>query len=90
MVGALAGTWLVSGIIPSMIYYGLQILSPAIFCQPPIICSIFHRDRKFWTTSATVGIALIGAGRIGFDWEWLLKRRNENAQRQPNKLSLSR
>jgi NhaC family Na+:H+ antiporter len=62
MVGALAGTWLVSGIIPSMIYYGLQILSPAIFCQPPIICSIFHRDRKFWTTSATVGIALIGVG----------------------------
>jgi NhaC family Na+:H+ antiporter len=45
MVGALAGTWLVSGIIPSMIYYGLQILSPAIFLPATvIICSIPSRQ----------------------------------------------
>jgi NhaC family Na+:H+ antiporter len=45
MVCALAGTWLVSGIIPSMIYYGLQILSPAIFLPATvIICSIPSRQ----------------------------------------------
>jgi NhaC family Na+:H+ antiporter len=58
MVGALAGTWLVSGIIPSMIYYGLQILSPAIFLPATvIICSIISiATGSSWTTSATVGI----------------------------------
>jgi NhaC family Na+:H+ antiporter len=70
MVGALAGTWLVSGIIPSMIYYGLQILSPAIFLPATlIICSIISiATGSSWTTSATVGIALIGVGgALGFD-----------------------
>lgn len=70
MVGALAGTWLVSGIIPSMIYYGLQILSPAIFLPATlIICSIISiATGSSWTTSATVGIALIGVGgALGFN-----------------------
>lgn len=70
MVGALAGTWLISGIIPSMIYYGLQILSPAIFLPSTlIICSIISiATGSSWTTSATVGIALIGVGgALGFD-----------------------
>jgi NhaC family Na+:H+ antiporter len=70
MVGALAGTWLISGIIPSMIYYGLQILSPAIFLPATlIICSIISiATGSSWTTSATVGIALIGVGgALGFD-----------------------
>lgn len=70
MVGALAGTWLVSGIIPSMIYYGLQILSPAIFLPATlIICSVISiATGSSWTTSATVGIALIGiGGALGFD-----------------------
>lgn len=70
MVGALAGTWLVSGIIPSMIYYGLQILSPTIFLPATlIICSIISiATGSSWTTSATVGIALIGVGgALGFD-----------------------
>lgn len=69
MVGALAGTWLVSGIIPSMIYYGLQILSPAIFLPATlIICSVISiATGSSWTTSATVGIALIGiGGTLGF------------------------
>jgi NhaC family Na+:H+ antiporter len=62
MVGALAGTWLVSG-IPSMIYYGLQILSPAIFLPATVIISIISiATGSSWTTSATVGIALIGVG----------------------------
>ena len=70
MVGALAGTWMVSGIIPSMIYYGLQILSPAVFLPATlIICSVISiATGSSWTTSATVGIALIGiGGALGFD-----------------------
>ncbi len=62
MVGSLAGTWMVSGIIPTMIYYGLQILNPTIFLPATvIICSIISvATGSSWTTSATVGIALIG------------------------------
>ncbi|UCD62271.1 MAG: Na+/H+ antiporter NhaC [Flavobacteriaceae bacterium] len=64
MVGALAGTWMISGIIPAMIYYGLQILNPTIFLAASlIICAIISiATGSSWTTSATVGIALIGIG----------------------------
>nr|AOE10967.1 Na+/H+ antiporter NhaC [uncultured bacterium]CCF99326.1 Na+/H+ antiporter [uncultured Flavobacteriia bacterium] len=64
MVGALAGTWLISGIIPSMIYYGLQILNPTIFLAAClIICAIISiATGSSWTTTATIGIALIGIG----------------------------
>jgi NhaC family Na+:H+ antiporter len=64
MVGALSGTWLISGIIPTMIYYGLQILSPEIFLPASlIICSVISvATGSSWSTSATVGIALIGIG----------------------------
>ncbi|MFN3137150.1 MAG: Na+/H+ antiporter NhaC [Allomuricauda sp.] len=64
MVGALSGTWLVSGIIPAMIYYGLQILNPTIFLAASvIICAIISiATGSSWTTAATVGIALIGIG----------------------------
>ena len=70
MVGSLAGTWLISGVIPSMIYYGLQILNPTIFLPATlIICSVISiATGSSWTTSATVGIALIGiGGALGFD-----------------------
>ena len=64
-VGALAGTWLASGIIPAMIYYGLKILHPSIFLPSCIIiCAIISlATGSSWTTSATVGIALIGVGK---------------------------
>jgi len=64
-VGALAGTWLISGIIPSMIYYGLKILNPTIFLPATVvICAIISiATGSSWTTSATVGIALIGIGK---------------------------
>ena len=64
MVGALAGTWLISGVIPSMIYYGLQILNPTFFLLASVvICAIISiATGSSWTTSATVGIALIGIG----------------------------
>tara|TARA_A100001011_G_scaffold220227_1_gene228183 strand:- start:10101 stop:11528 length:1428 start_codon:yes stop_codon:yes gene_type:complete len=65
-VGALAGTWLISGIIPAMIYYGLKILNPNIFLPACIIiCAIISlATGSSWTTSATVGIALIGIGTV--------------------------
>jgi NhaC family Na+:H+ antiporter len=65
-VGALAGTWLISGIIPAMIYYGLQILHPSVFLPACIIiCAIISlATGSSWTTSATVGIALIGIGTV--------------------------
>ncbi|PHR69965.1 MAG: Na+/H+ antiporter NhaC [Lutibacter sp.] len=64
MVGALTGTWLISGIIPTMIYYGMQILNPTIFLAATVvICSIISiATGSSWTTSATVGIALVGIG----------------------------
>jgi len=63
-VGALAGTWLISGVIPSMIYYGLQILNPTFFLAAcVVICAIISvATGSSWTTSATVGIALVGIG----------------------------
>ena len=64
LVGALAGTWLVSGVIPAMVYYGLQLLSPAIFLPASVIIAavISIATGSSWTTSATVGIALVGIG----------------------------
>ncbi len=64
LVGALAGTWLVSGIIPAMVYYGLQVLSPALFLPVSIIIAaiISIATGSSWTTSATVGIALVSIG----------------------------
>jgi NhaC family Na+:H+ antiporter len=64
LIGALAGTWLLSGVVPAMIYYGLQILNPTIFLFAAcIICSIVSiATGSSWTTAATVGIALIGIG----------------------------
>ncbi len=64
LVGALAGSWLISGIIPAMVYYGLEVLSPSIFLPASIIIAsiISIATGSSWTTSATVGIALIGIG----------------------------
>ena len=64
LVGALAGTWLVSGVIPAMVFYGLQVLSPEIFLPASVIIAsiISIATGSSWTTSATVGIALIGIG----------------------------
>ncbi|QTE21884.1 Na+/H+ antiporter NhaC [Polaribacter cellanae] len=70
LVGALAGTWLVSGIIPAMVYYGLQVLSPEIFLPASVIIAaiISIATGSSWTTSATVGIALVGIGSaLGID-----------------------
>lgn len=68
LVGALAGTWMMSGIVPAMVYYGMQILNPTIFLAASVvICAIISlATGSSWTTTATVGIALIGiAGAMG-------------------------
>ena len=64
LVGALAGTWLISGVIPAMVYYGLQMLNPSIFLPASVLISaiISIATGSSWTTSATVGIALVGIG----------------------------
>ena len=65
MVGALAGSWLLSGVVPTMIYYGLFILSPGIFLVAAAIISaiVSIATGSSWTTSATIGIALMGIGQ---------------------------
>lgn len=65
VVGMLIGTWILSGIVPSMIYYGLDILSPSIFLvATTIICAIVSISTgSSWTTVGTIGIALIGIGQ---------------------------
>ncbi|QOL24997.1 Na+/H+ antiporter NhaC [Thalassotalea sp. LPB0316] len=61
-VGALIGTWLLSGTVPTMIYYGLQILNPSWFYAAScIICGIVAMSiGSSWTTAATIGVALLG------------------------------
>tara|TARA_Y100000994_G_scaffold75036_1_gene61805 strand:- start:21685 stop:23118 length:1434 start_codon:yes stop_codon:yes gene_type:complete len=65
LVGSLAGSWLLSGIVPAFIYYGIQILNAKIFLFAAcIICIVVSMATgSSWTTSATIGIALIGIGR---------------------------
>jgi len=65
LIGALAGTWLISGIVPSMIYYGLKILNPTIFLFAACIVSaiISLATGSSWTTIATIGVALLGIGQ---------------------------
>ena len=64
LIGALSGTWLISGIIPTMIYYGLQILNPTtfLFTSAIITAIISLATGSSWSTIATIGIALIGIG----------------------------
>ena len=73
LIGAISGTWMVSGIVPTMIYYGLQILSPQWFLVTScIICAMVSlMIGSSWTTIATVGLALLGIGKaMGFADGW--------------------
>jgi Na+:H+ antiporter, NhaC family len=65
LIGSLAGTWLLSGIVPSMIYYGLKILNPTIFLVAAcVVCAIVSlATGSSWSTVATIGVALLGIGR---------------------------
>lgn len=65
MIGALSGSWMISGVVPAMIYYGLQLLSPEVFLPvTAIICALVSlATGSSWGTTATVGIALVGIGK---------------------------
>lgn len=70
LIGSLAGTWLLSGIVPAMIFYGLKILSAEIFLIAACIISavVSVATGSSWTTVATVGVALLGIGKaLGFE-----------------------
>ncbi len=70
LIGSLAGTWMVSGVVPMLIYYGLAILHPKIFLfAAVIICSIVSLSTgSSWSTVATIGVALLGIGKaLGFN-----------------------
>ena len=74
LIGAIAGTWMASGVIPTLIYYGLKILHPSIFLPAScIICAIISLlTGSSWTTIATLGVALMGIGRaLGFEDGWI-------------------
>ncbi|MGV8145433.1 MAG: Na+/H+ antiporter NhaC [Alkaliphilus sp.] len=64
IIGTVIGTWMLSGTVPAMIYYGLQILSPAVFLVAAclICCVVSLATGSSWTTAGTVGIALMGIG----------------------------
>jgi Na+:H+ antiporter, NhaC family len=61
-VGALIGSWILAGIVPTMIYYGLQLLTPAIFLPSACVlcCLVSLATGSSWTTAGTVGVALVG------------------------------
>ncbi len=74
LIGAIAGTWMASGVIPTLIYYGLKILHPSIFLPAScIICALISLlTGSSWTTIATIGVALMGIGRaLGFGDGWI-------------------
>lgn len=64
LIGSLAGTWMISGVVPAMIFYGLKILNPTIFLfATVIICSMVSlATGSSWSTVATIGVALLGIG----------------------------
>ena len=73
LIGAIAGTWMASGVIPTLVYYGLKILSPSIFLPAScIICAVVSLlTGSSWTTIATIGVALMGIGNaMGFSDGW--------------------
>ena len=74
LIGAIAGTWMVSGIVPTMICYGLRILHPSFFLAAScaICAGVSLMTGSSWTTIATIGVALMGIGRaMGFPEGWI-------------------
>ncbi|MBQ9190521.1 MAG: Na+/H+ antiporter NhaC [Bacteroidaceae bacterium] len=74
LIGAIGGTWMVSGIVPTMIYYGVQVLRPEWFLvSSSVFCALVSvMVGSSWTTVATIGVALMGIGRaLGFDDGWV-------------------
>ncbi len=74
LIGAVGGSWMVSGVVPTMIYYGMQIIDPQWFLVSSCaICAFISvMTGSSWTTIATIGIALLGIGKAqGFEEGWI-------------------
>ena len=73
LIGAVSGSWMLSGVVPTMIYYGMQVVDPSVFlfiaCLISALVSLVTGSS--WTTIATIGIALMGIGTAhGYDMGW--------------------
>lgn len=74
IIGALSGIWMISGVVPTLIYYGMEIIQPSFFLASTcLICVLVSvMTGSSWTTIATIGIALMGIGRAqGFHEGWI-------------------
>lgn len=73
IIGCLGSAWMVSGIVPTLICYGIQVIHPTVFLASACVISgiVSLMTGSSWTTIATIGIALIGIGRaLGFEDGW--------------------
>lgn len=74
LIGGLSGAWMVSGVVPTLIYYGMHLIHPSVFLASTcLICAFVSlMTGSSWTTIATIGIALMGIGRAqGFEEGWV-------------------
>lgn len=77
IIGALSGAWMISGVVPTLIYYGMKIIHPDFFLTSTcIICALVSiMTGSSWTTIATIGIALLGIGKAqGFEEGWIARK----------------
>jgi len=73
LIGAVSGSWMLSGVVPTMIYYGMKIVSPSVFLFITcLLCALVSLvTGSSWTTVATIGIALMGIGTAhGYPMGW--------------------
>ena len=74
LIGAISGTWMLSGVVPTLICYGLEVIHPKVFLGVAcIICALVSLvTGSSWTTIATIGVALMGIGKaMGFSEGWI-------------------
>ncbi len=74
VIGMLSASWMISGIVPTLICYGIQVIHPSVFLASACAISAFISimTGSSWTTIATIGIALLGIGRaLGFEDGWI-------------------
>ena len=74
LIGALSGSWMISGVVPTLIYYGMQLIHPSVYLVSTcVICAIVSViTGSSWTTIATIGIALLGIGQAqGYHEGWI-------------------
>lgn len=74
LIGAVSGSWMISGVVPTMIYYGMKVIFPEIFLFATCaICALIAvMTGSSWTTIATVGVALVGIGTAqGYEPGWI-------------------